>query len=330
MDCTDEEIGRHIVRYNSGRPMVAAQKISAYMYNTAKHVKELSGHAFFNDCANYSESKDRNGSIDKVVCEAIMGINFFDAWNKNAQKIGIYLNENATENMFNKFGEYLDRLLKVVTPETGKLFSTKNAIVWFMLFDKFSKSGLSDDRFQKFLESYDELKKVKVKVEHEYEIIGGSGECTNMLSFAEIDAYKSTKDKGILYDKVHILETVMKEFLHITDEEVSSIKSVTTGEFIAELVDLPIKDVKQDMSLYEETLDDLENNTIRDGSKLLDKANRLSLLAMVAYSYKNDVDLDDWLEDYAANNNTYYMDQRKNYLHMLNSLNAFNQRIVVA
>ena len=43
-------------------------------------------------------------------------------------------------------------------------------------------------------------------------------------------------------------------------------------------------------------LKDLENNTIRDGSKLLDVANRLSLLAMVAYSYKNDVDLDDLLE----------------------------------
>ena len=37
------------VRYNSGRPMVVAQRISAYMHNTAKYVKELSGHAFFND-----------------------------------------------------------------------------------------------------------------------------------------------------------------------------------------------------------------------------------------------------------------------------------------
>ncbi len=46
LDCTDEEVGRHIVRYNSGRPMVVAQKISAYMYNTAKYVKKLSGHAF--------------------------------------------------------------------------------------------------------------------------------------------------------------------------------------------------------------------------------------------------------------------------------------------
>ena len=77
-------------------------------------------------------------------------------------------------------------------------------------------------------------------------------------------------------------------------------------------------------------LKDLENNTIRDGSKLLDIANRLSLLAMVAYSYKNDVDLDDWLEDYAAKNNTYYMDQHKNYSNMLNDFKQYQKRIAVA
>ena len=74
-------------------------------------------------------------------------------------------------------------------------------------------------------------------------------------------------------------------------------------------------------------LKDLENNTIRDGSKLLDVANRLSLLAMVAYSYKNDVDLDDWLEEYAANNNTYFMDQRKNYSHMLSDFRQYQKRV---
>ena len=77
-------------------------------------------------------------------------------------------------------------------------------------------------------------------------------------------------------------------------------------------------------------LKDLENNSIRDGSKLLDVANRLSLLAMVAYSYKNDVDLDNWLEAYAANNNTYFMDQKKNYSHMVNDFRQYQKRIAVA
>lgn len=215
LDCTDEEVGRHIVRYNSGRPMVAAQKISAYMHNTAKHVKKLAGHAFFNDCANYSENADRNGTVDKVVSEVVMGLNFFGFWNKNAQKIGTYLNNSATKEMFDKFEGYLDRLLEVVTPETGKLFTPKNALLWFMLFDRFDKSGMSDDKFQLFLENYEDLKKVKVEVQHEYEVVNGSGEKTNVLSFAELDVCKSTKDKGIIEDKLHILETVMNEFLQV-------------------------------------------------------------------------------------------------------------------
>lgn len=217
LDCTDEEVGRHIVRYNSGRPMVASQKISAYMHNTAKHVKRLSGHAFFNDCANYSENADRNGTVDKVVSEVIMGLNFFDSWNKNAQKIGKHLNNNATEEMFDNFEEQLDNLLEVVTPETGKLFTPKNALLWFMLYDRFTKSGMDDEEFQLFLENYDELKNIKVEVEHDYEVVNGSGEKTNVLSFAQIDVCKSTKDKGIIEDKLHILETVMNDFLHRKD-----------------------------------------------------------------------------------------------------------------
>ena len=96
------------------------------------------------------------------------------------------------------------------------------------------------------------------------------------------------------------------------------------------MVDIPTEKVKEEMDLYEESLKDLKNNTIRDGSKLLDIANQLSLLAMVAYSYKNDIDLDDWLEEYAANNNTYFMDQRKNFIHMVKDLTAYNTRKVVA
>ena len=88
---------------------------------------------------------------------------------------------------------------------------------------------------------------------------------------------------------------------------------------------------KNSIRIYMEIcLKDLENNTIRDGSKLLDVANRLSLLAMVAYSYKNDVDLDDWLEDYAAKNNTYHVDQRKNYSHMVNDFKQYQKRMAVA
>ena len=81
--------------------------------------------------------------------------------------------------------------------------------------------------------------------------------------------------------------------------------------------------VIEDMDVYNDTLDSLTEKTIRDGSKLLDIENRKSLLALVAYSYKQDVDLDKWLEQYAANNNMYFPDQRRNFLHMKNNFDKY-------
>lgn len=325
LDCTDEEVGRHIVRYNSGRPMVVAQKISAYMHNTAKYVKELSGHAFFNDCANYSQTADKNGTVDKVVSEAIMGLNFFDAWNKDAKKIGKYLNDNATEDMFNSFGIYLDRLLKVITPQTGKLFSSKNALIWFMFFDRFTKRGLSDDKFQFFLENYEELKKIKVEVSHEYELVKGSGEFTNRLSFAELDGRKSTKDKGVIEDKLHILETVMNDFLHNNSEEkieISDNENISAIDIINEYADSSVD--SEDIELYEMMANDFSENIEDINSEFLSELNRPSFVALVGYADligKSQL-LNGWLPEFEKKNNLIF-DQKKNFLYMKNDFEQY-------
>lgn len=318
LDCTDEEIGRHIVRYNSGRPMVTAQKISAYMHNTAKYIKELSGHAFFNDCANYSENADRNGTVDKVVSEAIMGLNFFDSWNKQAQKIGKYLNDNATEDMFNSFGIYLNRLLNVITPETGKLFTNKNALIWFMLFDRFDKKGFKDNLFQTFLEHYEEFRRIKVKVDHEYELVKGSGEYTNNLSFAELDGCKSTKDKGVIEDKLHILETVMNNFLHSNSEK--SIESLDNEDIKAiDIINEYVNDSidNEDIELYEMMANDFSENIEDINSKFLSELNRPSFVALVGYadSIGKSQLLNEWLPVFEKKQNL-ILDQKKNFLHM--------------
>ena len=318
LDCTDEDVGRHIVRYNSGRPMVTAQKISAYMYNTAKYVKELSGHAFFNDCANYSENADKNGTVDKVVSEAIMGLNFFDSWNKQVQKIGKYLNENATKEMFNNFGIYLNRLLEVITPQTGELFSAKNALVWFMLFDRFTKKGLTDDKFQLFLEQYEKIKKIKVEVAHEYELVKGSGEYTNNLSFSELDGCKSTKDKGVIEDKLHILETAMNKFLHINnknmEEEVNNSR-ITSKDIIKKYVDSSVDD--DEIELFEMMTDDISEVIDNIESDFLSDSNRPSFVALVGYADKRGKDkmLNDWLICFEKKKEL-MPNQIQNFLHM--------------
>ena len=180
------------------------------------------------------------------------------------------------------------------------------------MFDKFTETGLNDIEFEKFLNAF---------------VNGLRNKEVDGKQFDRVDDTGSTKDKANIVTKLHILETLMNEFLHINNEKETN---TIPEEFVSEMVELPIEEVKEDIDLYEESLKDLENNTIRDGSKLLDVANRLSLLAMVAYSYKNDVDLDGWLEDYAAKNNTYFMDQRKNYSHMINDFKQYQNKVVVA
>ena len=70
------------------------------------------------------------------------------------------------------------------------------------------------------------------------------------------------------------------------------------------------------MDFNEETLEKQQTDNIKDGSKLLEKKNHPSLLAMIVYSYKEDKDLDEWIKHYAKFNESYNLDQQKNFLHM--------------
>ena len=301
--CNKEKIAMYIKRYNEHKAMNANQKMFVYLPTFAEKIRDISKRNFFiNNCVINDNEKDK-GMLERVISETVMTMFHFDKWNKNGKKIATYLNENASVNEFNKLDSNLERLEKIITKTTKTLFNSKDSFIWLTLFDKFTQYGLDDAKFGEFLDAF----------------VGGlKDNPVDEKLFYTADEKGSTKDKSVIVDKLHILETLMKDFLHI--EEL-----VTPESFVVEMVDMPVETVKEELDCYEETLDGLENNTIRDGSKLLDMANRLSLLAMVAYSYKNDVDLDDWLEDYAANNNMYYPDQRKNYLHMLNDFKQYQK-----
>ena len=308
--CNKERIAMYIKRYNEHKAMNANQKMFVYLPAFAEQIRDISNRRFFINHCDINDNDKEKGMLERIIAESVMCMFHFNKWNKNGKVLATYLNENASEDEFNKLDSNLERLENVVTDTTKTLFNSKDCFIWLTLFDKFTQYGLDDAKFGEFLYAFvNELKDKPV----------------DGKLFYTADEKGSTKDKSVIVDKLHILETLMKEFLHIEETE-----PVTPESFISEMVDMPTEKVKEEMDFYEETLDGLENNTIRDGSKLLDVANRLSLLAMVAYSYKNDVDLDDWLEEYAANNNTYFMDQRKNYSHMINDFRQYQKRIAVA
>lgn len=309
-NCDKEKIATYMVRYNTRKNFTANQKQFLYVPKFAEQIRDITSRKFFINKCDIKDSEKEGGILERIAYESVMITNFIDKWNKTSNKNPLYINENATDEQFKKLNDNIARLENIVTDNTKSLFNARDSFIWFALFDKFTQTGFDDVEFNKFLNAF---------------VAGLRDKVVDGKQFDRVDDTGSTKDKANIIAKLHILETLMNEFLHIEETE-----NVTPESFVAEMVDVPVETVKEEIDCYEETLDGLENNTIRDGSKLLDIANRLSLLAMVAYSYKNDVDLDDWLENYAANNNTYYMDQRKNYSHMVNDFRQYQKRVGVA
>ena len=65
-----------------------------------------------------------------------------------------------------------------------------------------------------------------------------------------------------------------------------------------------------DIDQYIEVLEDLTLN-VDNSSKLLHEKNRMSLTAMVAYSFQADIDLDDWIVDFFQRKKSYIADQKR-------------------
>ena len=135
----------------------------------------------------------------------------------------------------------------------------------------------------------------------------------NGETFTELNKV-STKKKNLIIKKLQLLEEFMLEFLHINQED---IKEVNTLDFIKKNVKESV--TEEDVEFYSDILDDLtvevDNNT-----KLLDKHNRPSLVALVGYACENDIDLDEWIVNYFKNNTTYILNQVVNYNTMVNLL----------
>ena len=147
------------------------------------------------------------------------------------------------------------------------VFTAKNSFLWFTLFDHFTEWGFADEKFVDFVRAFHQ------------------GLCereVNGETFRHLDQSKATKDKAVIVKKLAVLETLLKEFLQISSEEQTACVRETEA-LIAEVVQIAPEKVRQELEFYGQTLDDLTERTIRDGSKLLDAANRSSLLAMVSY-----------------------------------------------
>lgn len=315
LNCSEEDIGYHIERYNDGKPMSSPQKgITKLGTEYAEMVKAISNMPFFKDLGGYKVSEFKNGTINRVVVEGVMAANYLDRWSR-LEDMCKYLKEHGEISVFDRFEDMVERLERVVNDEVSDLFNSRDSFLWFGLFARFLETGWEDGRFVAFMAEFVQSLHGK-KVEGE--------------SFDDILAMtKSTKDKGIVLRKMRHLEQLMKGYLGANPCGQENIED-SEEAFLAETMEMDPELLHDDMGLYRETLDCLTGNAIRVGSRLLERQNRLSLLAMVVYSYQNDVDLDDWLKKYAESHTTYLADQKKNFMKMKKDFLKYDQKRSIA
>lgn len=346
-DCTDEQIADHIRDYNNHSAMNKEQsgitKISA---STAQRIKNISKkNTFFKNCCDFQKKNGNKtqikGKIDRIVAEAIMLIFFREEWKSNLESIYKYVDEHADEKCFLRVNSHLNRMELAIGDNNEilkGLFKNSNLNVWIAVFDEFTKLGLDDSEFVRFLMAYNtDLKNEKI-------------DGVSMNDFKS----DQTKKKATVIGKIDLLVRLMKEFLHIEDNVNEEPTEETTEEPLNEQSDVTSKDETETENTYEknevneaaETIEDfIRNNvpgsmpeidmelyrdTLKDWTvdishkhKLLEPENEKSLYAMMAYSYANDVDLGEWLFDYFSRNNDYIENQHKNFLHMVSDLNNY-------
>lgn len=300
-ECDSETIEMYYRRYNIHTAMNANEKMFIYLPNFADKVREIISKQFFINHSSYTDSEKEKGVLERVVSEAVMCMFHLDKWNKNGKNMATYLNNNATYNEFETLEKNISVLENIITEDIKDIFNSKDSFIWLTAFNNFRKLGFDDVKFAEFLQAF--------KAGLRNKLVDGK-------LFDTVDETGSTKDKAIILAKLHILETLMCEFLLINKED---LKEVDTLEFVKENVKSDA--TGEDVQFYSDVLDDLTLN-VDNNTKLLDKHNRPSLVALVGYACEHEIDdqLEEWIKKFFVTNATYNLNQKQNYLHMINTL----------
>ncbi len=299
---TMEQISRLVRRFNFNKPMNVSQRAFTFCDKYARKIRDILKQGFFIE-AKYTKAERKNGTMERILMETVMCTFHLGNWKKSSQ-IGAYINENATMEEFESLESCIGRLENIITEDLYGLFTSKDSFILFTLFHRFTKLNMDDKRFADFLHAFkDGLcdKEVDGKIFYE------SG--------------RSLKDRPVIVEKLDILETLMCGYLGVKKpgpgQQIDLEKALG---FVRENV-IPFA-TKEDIGQYAEVLDSLLGKSNCD-AKLLEMENRLSLVGIVAYSFENDIDLDDWIVDYCSRNDGYISDQEENYLYMKEDLQQF-------
>lgn len=326
-DCTDEQIADHIRDYNNHASMNKEQggllNVSA---QTAGYIKKISQkNTFFKNCGKFTDNNVIKGKLERVVAESIMLMFFRDSWKAKLDTIYKYVDENATEQQFLKLNSHFNRLELALgddNKDLKSLLTPTTMPMWIAVFDKFTTYNIEDSRFVDFLNAYNTELKDK-------EIDGVS-----MADFKD----QQTKKKTTITGKIDLLVKLMNEYLHITEDTsvnneetyISSSNNDSDDEidplqFIKDNVSERVSE--EDIDDYYTLMDDFKTlHGVNSESSLFDYHNELAFLGMIAYSFKFDKDLDNWLVDYTNRNITYSTNQTENLENMIADFKMYEEK----
>lgn len=306
-ECDSETVAKYLRRYNIHTGMNANEKMFIYLPSFANEVREITNRDFFINNSVFTDNEKEKGLLERVVSESVMIMFYLDNWNKNGKKVASFLDSNAKKEDFSILNDNIERLEKIITDDIKDIFNSKDSFIWLTAFNRFLELGVEDSKFAEFLKAFK----------------GGlRNKAVDGKLFDTVDQTGSTKDKAVISAKLHILEALLNEFLSIKEED---LEEVDILEFVKESVNPDA--TEEDVEFYSDMLDSLtvevDNNT-----KLLDKHNKPSLVALIAYACEEECDdvLDEWIKNWFATNTTYILNQKENFLHMVN---YFNDKVLM-
>lgn len=317
-ECDVEQAAKYLRRYNVHTAMNANEQLFIHIPKFADEIREIIQDRFFLDCTIIKETEKDKGVLERVVSESVMCMFHFDNWNKNGKKMAKYLNENATNEEFKVFDNNVKRLEKIITKETKELFSTKDTFVLMTFFNRFTKLGLEDSKFADFLNAF-------VNGLREKDVDG--------KYFDTVDEHGSTKDKSVISDKLHILETLINDFLHIdnidTTETENNVveESNNTEETILSFVqeNANPEATKEDIEFYRDMVEDC----VRVDEPVYQQCER-AVIAIMAYACtkEQDEEFEKWIQKY-KNQTNFSPSQKTNFTYMKNSFDKYVQKMSV-
>lgn len=316
-NCTEEMINYHIRNYNNHVGMTKSQYGITNINNyTSRNIKLIAEeHAFFKDIVKCTAKNKTKGVLDELVTRSLMTLYFLNDWKKELLDALVFVDTHATNEQFKHFRTLLDRLYAADCESVRDMFTPTNAHIWFAVFDRFIRLSYADTVFLDFMYRFQEaLEKMKESKES---------------SFMDMDAYKmfmsrNTKDKTTVQNKITCVYRLLMDYLHMhggdkrTEQKTADKEDISAFEFVRE-------NVKSDVS--EEDMDDyyamLDQYKIDRRSPLLEWQNEPSMLAIVAYSFIRDIDLDDWICTFFQKHTSYISDQQQNYMYMRKDLSRY-------